>query len=56
LTGFVSTQSHSLRVGLAVPMAATLIMVTLSLLLPLRIWSKQDAATTTADALSSGSH
>ena len=44
LTGFVSTQQHSLRAGLAVPMAATMIMVTLSLLLPLSLWSRQDAA------------
>jgi len=56
LTGFVSTRSHSLRVGLAVPMAATLVMVTLSLLLPLGIWSRQDAAMPTADALSPESH
>jgi fucose permease len=47
LTGFVSTQRHSLRVGLAVPTAATLIMVTLSLLLPLGIWSRQDMSATT---------
>jgi fucose permease len=53
LTGIVSTHSHSLRVGLAVPMAATLVMVTLSLLLPLRIWSQQHAAIATPDALSS---
>lgn len=44
LTGIVSTQRHSLRVGLAVPMTATLIMVVLSLVLPLRLWSKQEAA------------
>ncbi|MGA1983942.1 MAG: MFS transporter [Acidobacteriaceae bacterium] len=47
LTGFVSTQRHSLRVGLAVPMAATLVMVTLSLLLPLGIWSQRRAAAAT---------
>ena len=44
LTGFVSTQRHSLRVGLAVPMAATLVMVILSLVLPLGRWSRQGAA------------
>jgi fucose permease len=44
LTGVVSTQSHSLRVGLAVPMAATMIMVVLSVVLPLGIWSRRDAA------------
>jgi fucose permease len=44
LTGFVSTQRHSLRVGLVVPMTATLIMVMLSLMLPLGIWSGQEAA------------
>jgi MFS transporter, FHS family, glucose/mannose:H+ symporter len=52
LTGLISAQRHSLRVGLSVPMAATMIMVTLSLLLPLRFWSKQDAAMT-ADPLES---
>jgi fucose permease len=44
LTGLVSARQHSLRVGLAVPMTATLIMVTLSLVLPLGRWSRQDAA------------
>ena len=44
LTGFVSTQRHSLRVGLAVPMTATLVMVMLSLMLPLGLWSRQSAA------------
>jgi fucose permease len=42
LTGIVSTQRHSLRVGLAVPMTATLLMVTLSLVLPLKAWSKSE--------------
>jgi fucose permease len=48
LTGFVSTERHSLRVGLAVPMAATLVMVGLSLMLPLGVWSKQDAVASDA--------
>jgi len=56
LTGFVSTGRHSLRVGLAVPMIAALIMVTLSLALPLSLWSKQDASMTTADIPSSALH
>ncbi len=42
LTGVVSTQRHSLRVGLAVPMMTTLLMVTLSLALPLKLWSSKD--------------
>jgi hypothetical protein len=46
LTGFISAQKHSLRVGLAVPMMATMVMVTLSLQLPLRLWSRQDGITT----------
>ena len=52
LTGLISAQRHSLRAGLAVPMAATMVMATLSLVLPLRLWSKRDAAMT-ADTLSS---
>jgi fucose permease len=44
LTGLVSTERHSLRVGLTVPMTATLVMVTLSLVSPLRDWSRRDAA------------
>jgi MFS transporter, FHS family, glucose/mannose:H+ symporter len=44
LTGLVSSQQHSLRVGLAVPMVATLMMVTMSMALPLRLWGKEDAA------------
>ena len=43
LTGLVSTQRHSLRTGFAVPMSATMVMVTLSLVLPLQQWSKRDA-------------
>jgi MFS transporter, FHS family, glucose/mannose:H+ symporter len=46
LTGLVSAERHSLRVGLAVPMIATIVMVTLSQLLPLRLWSKEDLSTT----------
>jgi fucose permease len=46
LTGLISAQRHSLRAGLTVPMAATMIMVTLSFMLPLKLWSKQDAAMT----------
>jgi hypothetical protein len=44
LTGFVSAKQHSLRVGLAVPMIATMLMVTLALAQPLRIWSGRDAS------------
>jgi len=44
LTGFVSAEQHSLRVGLAVPMIATMLMVTLALAQPLRIWSERDAS------------
>jgi fucose permease len=55
LTGFVSAQRHSLRVGLAVPMTATMIMVTLSLALPLSLWSRRDAAMT-AEAVSPAPH
>jgi FHS family glucose/mannose:H+ symporter-like MFS transporter len=51
LTGFVSARQQSLRVGLAVPMAATLAMVTLSLLLPLKRWSQIDAKAKTAALL-----
>ena len=43
LTGFVSAERHSLRTGLAVPMMAAVVMVTMSLVLPLGIWSKEDA-------------
>jgi fucose permease len=45
LTGFVSTQRHSLRTGLAVPATAALAMVALSAILPLGRWSRQDATT-----------
>jgi FHS family glucose/mannose:H+ symporter-like MFS transporter len=41
LTGLVSAQRQSLRLGLAVPMTATLLMVTLSIVLPLTLWSRQ---------------
>jgi FHS family glucose/mannose:H+ symporter-like MFS transporter len=44
LTGLISTQRHSLRTGFAVPMFATMVMVTLSLVLPLQQWSKLDAS------------
>jgi fucose permease len=44
LTGLVSAQHHSLRVGLAVPMSATMIMAVLSLVLPLRVWNREEAA------------
>lgn len=50
LTGFVSTQAHSLRVGLGVPMTATMIMVTLTLVLPLGSWSRQDATAATSSS------
>jgi fucose permease len=42
LTGAVSAQRHSLRVGLAVPMTATMLMVMMSLVLPLNSWSSGD--------------
>jgi MFS transporter, FHS family, glucose/mannose:H+ symporter len=44
LTGFVSAERHSLRTGLAVPMTAAMAMVTMSLVLPLGLWSKEDAS------------
>ena len=53
LTGLISAQRHSLRAGLSVPLAATMIMVTLSLVLPLKIWSKQDAVMTANNLQSS---
>ena len=43
LTGLVSARHQSLRQGLAVPMVATILMVTMSIALPLTRWSKQDA-------------
>lgn len=43
LTGLVSTQRHSLRVGFAVPILAATVVVTLSLFLPLREWSGGEA-------------
>src|SRR3984957_11500907 len=55
LTRLVSAQRHSLRAGLGVPTAATMIMVTVSLVLPLRAWSRQDAALS-VDKLSSLPH
>ena len=42
LTGLVSAERHSLRVGLAVPMAATMLLAALSLALPLSRWSSED--------------
>jgi FHS family glucose/mannose:H+ symporter-like MFS transporter len=48
LTGIVSAREGSLRVGLAVPMMATMAMVTLSLALPLGVWSRQDSSATDA--------
>jgi FHS family glucose/mannose:H+ symporter-like MFS transporter len=50
LTGVVSARHHSLRVGLAVPLVATLVMVTLSLVLPLGLWSRQDAGIVTTSS------
>jgi hypothetical protein len=49
LTGFVSAERHSLRLGLTVPMIATIMMVTMSLALPLSLWSKQNGTITDAD-------
>jgi hypothetical protein len=49
LTGFVSAERHSLRLGLAVPMIATMMMVTMSLALPLSLWSEQDSTMTDDD-------
>jgi fucose permease len=42
LTGLVSAERHSLRVGLAVPMAATMLLAAMSLALPLSRWSSED--------------
>jgi FHS family glucose/mannose:H+ symporter-like MFS transporter len=42
LTGLVSAERHSLRVGLAVPMAATMLLTAISLALPLSRWSSED--------------
>jgi len=50
LTGLISVERHSLRIGLAVPMIATLVMVALSLALPLRLWSMGDSAMRDASA------
>jgi MFS transporter, FHS family, glucose/mannose:H+ symporter len=44
LTGLVSAERGSLRVGLAVPMIATMVMVLLSLALPLGAWSSRDSS------------
>src|ERR1035437_63033 len=44
MTGVVSTERHSLRTGLAVLMIAAMVMVTMSLVLPLGIWRKEDAS------------
>ena len=44
MTGVVSTERHSLRTGLAVLMIAAMVMVTMSLVLPLGLWSKEDAS------------
>lgn len=43
LTGLISAQRHSLRVGLAVPMVATMLLAAMAMLLPLKLWSKDDA-------------
>jgi fucose permease len=43
LTGLVSARQQSLRLGLAVPMVATILMLTMSIALPLTRWSKQDS-------------
>jgi FHS family glucose/mannose:H+ symporter-like MFS transporter len=48
LTGLISAERHSLRLGLAVPMIATMIMVTLSLVLPLTRWSQEEAPVTSS--------
>jgi fucose permease len=42
LTGVVSAQRHSLRVGLAVPMIATMLLATMSLVFPLKLWSREE--------------
>jgi FHS family glucose/mannose:H+ symporter-like MFS transporter len=41
LTGLISAERHSLRVGLAVPLLATVVMLTISLLGPLGSWSQE---------------
>ncbi len=48
LTGIVSAERQSLRLGLTVPLIATLAMLTLSLSLPLTRWSKEDSSLTQA--------
>jgi len=45
LTGMVSSRQHSLRVGLAVPMVATLMMLTMSAILPLERWNRKNPVT-----------
>ena len=42
LTGLLSTQRNSLRVGLAVPMAGTLMMLVLSMASPLTRWTMEE--------------
>lgn len=44
LTGFVSAEQHSLRMGLVVPMTAAVAMAAFALVLPLRAWSERDAS------------
>ena len=43
LTGLISAQRQSLRIGLLVPMAGTIAMLALSLMLPLGTWSHEGA-------------
>ena len=44
LMGVLSARTGSLRIGFVVPIIGAVIMLTLSLLLPLRLWSREDRA------------
>jgi len=44
LMGVLSARTGSLRIGFVVPMIGAVIMLTLSLLLPLRLWSREGRA------------
>ena len=44
LMGVISSRTGSLRIGFGVPILGAIAMLTLSLLLPLRVWSRNDRA------------
>jgi fucose permease len=44
LMGILSARTGSLRIGFVVPIIGALIMLTLSLVMPLRLWSLEDKA------------